>query len=99
MLRVSIHYPLVRPSAIETGFGCDNQSFRVRVQSFGNQALADLRAVGVGGIDEVDAQFDGSPQNANYFIVVLRLAPDAGAGDPHGAEAEAMDGKIAANAE
>ena len=60
---------------------------------------ADLGAVGVGGVDEIDAQLDRAAQDGDRLAVVGRLAPDAVAGDLHRAEAEPVDGKIAADRE
>ena len=58
-----------------------------------------VRAVGVGGVDEVDAEFDCATQHADAFVVVVRRPPHALAGDPHGAEAESVDGEVAAEGE
>ena len=46
-----------------------------------------------------DAEFDGTPQHADAFVVVVRRPPDALAGEAHGAEAEPVDGEVAAEGE
>ena len=67
------------------------------MQRLGDDLLADERAVGVGGVDEVDALLDGGPDDAHGAGAVGRLAPDAGAGELHGAVAEAVDGQVPAD--
>ena len=83
----------------EAGLGRDDQAVGVRVQRLGDDLLADERAVGVGGVDEVDALLDGGADDAQRAVAVGRLAPDAGAGQLHGAVAEAVDGQVPADAE
>jgi hypothetical protein len=55
---------------------------RVRDQIFG-----DLGTVGVGGIDEIDAELDAPPEHPDGSVAVAGGAEDAFAGDAHGAEA------------
>ena len=69
------------------------------MQRLGDQLLADVRPVAVGGVDQVDAELDGPPQDGDRGVVIGRRAPDALAGDAHGAEAEAMDLEVAAEGE
>ena len=54
-------------------------------------ASLNLGAVGVGGIDEVDAQLDGPTHRADALGPIGRLAPDPGPGDLHGAEPQPVD--------
>ena len=51
-----------RPGADETALGRDHEPVRVGVERLGDQELAHLRAVGVGGVDQVHAELDGAPQ-------------------------------------
>ena len=53
--------------------------------------LGDVGPVGVGGVDEVHAELDGAAHDRPGGLAVGGLAPDARAGDPHGAEAEPVD--------
>ena len=46
-----------------------------------------------------DAEFDRAAQHADAFVAVVRRAPDALAGQAHGAESEPVDGEIAAEGE
>jgi hypothetical protein len=91
--------PLPRAGADQARLGADHQLLRVRVQRLGDDLLADEGAVGVGGVDEVDALLDGRADDAHGGVVVDRLAPDAGAGELHGAVAEPVDGQIPTDAE
>ena len=46
-----------------------------------------------------DAEFDGAAQHPDAFVAVGRRAPHALAGQAHGAEAEPVDGQVAAESE
>jgi hypothetical protein len=80
--------PLAGAGAQEAALGRDHQALGVGVQRLGQQLLADRGAVGVGGVDQVDAELDRAPQHRQRRLVVGRVAPDALAGDPHRAEPE-----------
>ena len=88
-----------RSLAGDTALGGDDQARRVGVKRLGDQALGNLRAVGVGGVDQRDAQFDGAAEDAAGFGGVGWLAPGAFAHQAHGSVAETMDGKVAADEE
>ena len=91
--------PLVRPLPRQTALGGDDHAVRIGRQSFADDVFGDFRAIGVRRVNEVDADLDGALQDAPRFCRVFRVAPDALAGDPHGAEAHAVDGQIAAECE
>ena len=57
--------PHARAAAREAALGGDDQAVGVRVQRLGDEVLAHERPVGVGGVDEVDAQLDGPAQHAD----------------------------------
>ena len=61
------------------------------MQRLFDELLADERAVGVRGVDEIDAELDGTLEHADGLRRIFGLAPDAGTGDLHGSEAEAVD--------
>ena len=67
------------------------------MERFGDERLADVRAIGIGSVDEVDAELDRSTQHGLCLFAIRWLAPDAGTGDPHRAEAEAVDGDVASD--
>ena len=71
----------------------------VGMQCLGDQLLADHGAVAVRGVDEVHAALDGGPEDSQCALVVLRRAPDAVAGDLHGAVAEPVHLEVAAESE
>src|SRR5438132_10461354 len=91
VLRSPVRLPLVGPGALEARLGGDHKPLRVGVERFGDEPLAHLGAVRVGGIDQVDPELDGTAQHGDRLSRVARLAPYALAGEPHRAEAEAVD--------
>ena len=64
-----------------------------------DELLGDVRAVGLGGVDEVDAELDRAAQGRYGTRAVLRRAPGTRAGDLHGAVAEPGDPQLAADPE
>ena len=55
---------LPRRLADRAALGGDDEIRRVRVQRLGHKLLADVRAVGVGGIDELHAKVDCAAQQS-----------------------------------
>ena len=98
VLRAADGLPLPRAGAGEAGLGRDGHRV-VGVQRLADEVLGDERPVGVGGVDEVDAELGQRPQDRERGVVVGRRAPDALAGDAHRAEAEAGDLEVAADLE
>jgi hypothetical protein len=88
--------PLVGALAGEAGLGGDDDALGVGGEGLADETLGDLGAVGVGGIDEVDTQFDGSLEDFFGGLGIFGFAPDAFAGDSHGSVSEAMDGEVTA---
>jgi hypothetical protein len=97
MFRSAVGMPLSGAGAYESTLGRDDQILRVRMERLGDELLAHVRAVGVRSVDEVDPELDGSAQHSAGLVSVGRIAPDASAGDAHGAEAEAVDRQVATN--
>ena len=91
--------PRVGPGAQQTGLRRDDDTVGVRVQRLADQSLGHVRAVGIRGVDEVDAEFDGAAQDANAFFGVGGRAPYTLSGQAHGAESQAVDREIAADGE
>ena len=96
MIRTGVMGPLIRPWTIPATFGRDNQVLGVRRQRFGNQLFADVRTIGVRGIDEVDGQLYGTPKDGQRFGAVPGWSPDPLTCNTHSSEAKAMDGKLSA---
>ena len=99
IFRAANRRPFLGPGPRQAALGGDDQPARIRMQRFRDQAFADFRAVGIGGVDEIDAQFHRLAQHAAGFGRVLRFAPDPGSGDAHGAKAQPMHRQIAAKLE
>lgn len=93
IFRAPIGDPLVRARAQQAALGGDDECV-IGVERFADQAFADLGTVAVRSVDEVDAEVRQAPQRAQGFITIPGLAPDAVAGDAHGAEAEAIDSRF-----
>jgi len=73
----------------------DDQVFRVWMQRFGDQLFVHVRAVAVGGVEEIQAQVVRLAQHGVRGGTILRRSPDVGAAYAHRAEAEAVDGQVA----
>ncbi len=88
-----------RALARDAAFGGDNEIGRVRIEGFADEALCDLGAVCVGGVDQVDAEIDGAAQDAAGFLRFVRLTPGALAHKAHRSVTESMYREIATNLE
>src|SRR5689334_17923592 len=86
----SIGGPLTWASAQKPPFGRDHQVFWIGVERFCNQQFAYIWSVGVGGIDQVDPQFEGATQDGDGSLLVRWRPPNAWPSDPHCAKAEAV---------
>ena len=98
ILRAAQRVPLARPGPHEAGLGGDHDAV-VRVQRLADQFLADVGAVRVGGVEEVDAEVGGPAQDGHRLRTARRVTPDALAGDLHRAVAEAVDLQVSAEAD
>jgi hypothetical protein len=91
--------PLVRTGARETALGRNHQILLVGIKSFRDDVLADLGAIGVRGVDKVDAELHRALQHFARLVAVLRFTPDAGAGDAHGAISKPVDREVSTQRE
>ncbi len=80
---LAVRRPLIRPGALESALRRDHQLWRIGGEGFGDEPFAHLRAVGVGGVEEIDPQLQGAPQHGDRLGAVARLTPDAAAGEAH----------------
>jgi hypothetical protein len=64
-----------------------------------DKLLGDIRPVGVRGVDEIDAKLRQAFECPDRLGPVKGRTPDAGAGDAHRPEAEAVDLDVATNLE
>jgi hypothetical protein len=97
VVRMPVDRPLTGPGALQPALGGDHEVVRVRVERLADQLLADVRPVGVGGVDEVDAQLDRAAQHRLRLVPVGRRTPDPVPGDPHGPKPEAVDRQVPAD--
>src|ERR1019366_4290037 len=81
--------PRVRTDAQESGLGRD-LDVPVRVERLADQLLGDVGPVGVGGVDEVDAEFHGAAQDRATLVGILRRSPNPFSGNAHRAEAKTI---------
>ncbi len=89
--------PLARTAACQPALRGDHQPVGIGIQRVVDELLAEVRAVAVGRVDEVDAELDDAAQHVEHDVALLRRAPDAGTHDPHRAEAEAVNLEVAAD--
>ncbi len=72
-----------RPRANPAALGRDHQIFGIRRQRFCNQFFADVRAVGIRGVDEIYAQLNRPLQNSKRSRPVLWWSPNSRSGQTH----------------
>jgi hypothetical protein len=92
----AVGIPVAGPAAAQACLRRDHEAFRIRVERVGDQPLAHVGAVGVGRVDEGDAELERTLEEPLRLFGVLRLAPDSAPGERHRAEADAADRKVAA---
>ena len=97
VLGAPVRRPPVRAGPLEPALGRDHEILGVRRERLGDERLADIRTVGVGGVDEVHAALDRAPEHRLRGVPVRGLAPDPCPGDAHRAEAEPVDGEVTAD--
>lgn len=90
--------PVTRARTGQPALGGDHQVLGVRMQRLADELLADERAVGIRGVDEVHTQLGGPAQHPHGLLGILRLPPHSGARQLHRTVAEPIDGQVAAEA-
>src|ERR1700733_458089 len=99
IFRTAQRLPCVRAATREAGLGGDDETLRVGVEGFRDDFFADVGPVGVGGVDEIDAEFNPALEDALRLRAVFGFAPDAVTCKAHGAESEAVNRSFAAEGE
>src|SRR5579871_2797834 len=99
MFGAGVVRPLRGAGPLPAALGGDDETLGIGMERFGDELFRSAGAVGVCGVNEVDAELDGAAQSGERSGLVSRRTPDAFAGDAHSAVAEAMNGKIAAEME
>ena len=91
--------PLSRPGTGQAALGGDHEPVRVGMKRFGDQVLAHLRPIRVGGVDQIDSSSTTRRSSARAESGSSRRPPDAVARDAHCSEAEAAHLEVAADLE
>jgi hypothetical protein len=99
MLRPPVRFPSIGSRSHEPGLGRDYQIGRIGSQGFGNQLFGDIGSIRVCGIDVIDAQLDDAAKNANAFLAIPRLTPDARARQSHRSKSQPAYWKVPADVE
>src|SRR5579864_6194137 len=92
--RGGIVNPLVWTRPLPTALRGNDNAVRVRMQGFGNDLFADVWSIGIRSVNEIDTQLHGPTKNGERRLAIFWRAPNALSGKAHGAETEAMDGKL-----
>ena len=92
MLGAAVLDPSVWTGPLKASFGRDQKVGGIWMQRLGDETLGNFGSVGVGGVNQIDAEFDGAPQDSDRLGMILRLSPYAGTGELHRAEAEPANG-------
>ncbi len=84
-------------AVVATGadLGHELEALGVGMQRLADQVVDDVGAVVLRGVDVVDAQLDRAAQDRAGGVGVAGRAEDAGPGELHRAEADAVDGLVA----
>ena len=83
----------------KSSFCGDDYPLGIGAEGLAYQPFADLRPIGIRGIDEVDAEFHRTSQNAFAFFGVFGFTPDTIAGYAHRAITQPIYCEVAANCE
>jgi hypothetical protein len=95
VLGAPIAVPAAGARAHQASLGANDDARGVGEERLGDDALGNLRAVAVGGVQEVDAELDGPDEQSLRSGAVGRIAPDFAAGHAHRPESHAVDREIA----
>ena len=74
----------VRAGTFPTTLGGNHQIGGIRIERFGDEFFRHRRSTGVGGVDQVYAQFDRAPERFDRGLLIGRRSPHSGSGDAHG---------------
>ncbi|GAA1242735.1 hypothetical protein GCM10009676_30240 [Prauserella halophila] len=65
------------------------------MQRLADQLVRDVGSVELGGVDVIDTELDGAAQHGDGLVVVTRWPQDAGTGQLHRTEPDAVHGNLA----
>ena len=95
VLGTPVDGPPVRAGPYESTLGGDDEILGIGVESLGDESLAHLGAVGVGGVDEVDVELERSTQNPLRLLAIGRISPDTWSRNAHCTVTQPVDGQVA----
>ena len=99
IIGIALGRPLVGTRAGQPALGGDQKPV-IGIKRFADQIFRNLRAIGVGGVDEIHAQFRQRACKVASASALSFGGPQTPvAGDAHGAEAQAMNFRLAADRE
>ncbi len=87
--------PIRQGGACEADLCGDAQPIGIGPEGLAYEILGHERAVGVGGVDEIDAELHRPSEDSDGGRRVGGGTPDARAGELHRAEAQSMNGELA----
>src|SRR5688572_7727122 len=90
IVRIAMHLPRNGTGAPEAGLGRDQEAL-IGIKGLADQFFGDVGTVGIGGIDEIDAELRHAPQGSERSFAVGGKAPNSWPSHAHGAEAEPAD--------
>ena len=88
---------VVEAAPDEAALGGDDQAVGIRVERILDQQLVVVRAVHVGGVNQVDAGVDDAPQDPDPVVVIRIRPPHLVAGQLHRPVADATDVQVSAD--
>src|SRR5439155_7983644 len=94
VVRPAVGPPLPGAWSAVAALGRDDEVRWVRPQRLGDQAFADVGTIGIGRVDEIDAQLNGAAQDDPRPAGCAWLAPDPAPSESHGAVAKAAHGQL-----
>src|SRR5438552_5565337 len=94
MLWAAVLTPFVRSGPLKAGLSRKKKIGRIGMQRLGDQTFTNYGTVGVGGVDEIDAQLDRASQDCDCLGMIGRFSPDAIAGELHCTEPEPANRNI-----
>lgn len=76
---VSTWLPSVWAGPCEAGLRRDDQRLWIRVESFVNELFDNVWPIRIGGVNQVDAEFDATAQDLAGAVAIVRRTPHTGA--------------------
>jgi hypothetical protein len=99
ILRSANRLPLVGALPCQPSLGGNHETFGEGRKGLTNQPLTDVRAVTIGGVDEIYSQFHCALQDTLCFFNIFGLTPNALASQSHRSKSKPIYFQIAANFE